>query len=278
MPRTYHNGVRGTFMDVNTHNRYFRDIHYNQDAAITWLDHDRTSRQLTLSTQSNYERRLEELIQHHCTHIESIAELFSEERKQQILCVWINVAIVADYNPPFETIGKFFGIWHEHHRGNHKGVHEFYFEDNYILLLNIHNTVLNSHYSEWKPDGVRAFGRDYFTNKQALMSMQASKVQHKLYRASQPGQSCDAVCRQQGDGKQCIEALLPYANNCEMLQKHFPCVECSGSMGAEQPAYVREEASAASLPRHCLYNEDTSIMPIKCAASHPDTLRLCVCE
>ena len=36
VPRTFHNGIQGTFMDINTHNKYFRDIDYNIDQDVTW--------------------------------------------------------------------------------------------------------------------------------------------------------------------------------------------------------------------------------------------------
>jgi hypothetical protein len=36
VPRTYHNGIKGTFMNLETHNRYFRDIGYNTDKSVTW--------------------------------------------------------------------------------------------------------------------------------------------------------------------------------------------------------------------------------------------------
>lgn len=36
VPRTFHNGIVGTFMDLHTHNRYFRDIDYNIDGGVEW--------------------------------------------------------------------------------------------------------------------------------------------------------------------------------------------------------------------------------------------------
>ena len=36
VPRTFHNGIQGTFMDINTHNKYFRDIDYNANQDVTW--------------------------------------------------------------------------------------------------------------------------------------------------------------------------------------------------------------------------------------------------
>ena len=36
VPRTFHNGIVGTFMNLETHNRYFRDVAYNTDENVKW--------------------------------------------------------------------------------------------------------------------------------------------------------------------------------------------------------------------------------------------------
>lgn len=45
VPRTFHNGVKGTFMDDQTHNRYFAKIDYNKDPQVTWKDRPSLVRQ-----------------------------------------------------------------------------------------------------------------------------------------------------------------------------------------------------------------------------------------
>ena len=45
----------------------------------------------------------------------------------QVLCLWLNVNPHQD-PPPFGTPARFFGLWHEHRRGAHKGLHEFYWD------------------------------------------------------------------------------------------------------------------------------------------------------
>jgi len=35
-PRTYHNGIKGTFMDQSTHDKYFAHVGYNVDADFRW--------------------------------------------------------------------------------------------------------------------------------------------------------------------------------------------------------------------------------------------------
>jgi hypothetical protein len=36
MPRDYHVGIKGTFMDEGTHKRYFASILSNTDPAVDW--------------------------------------------------------------------------------------------------------------------------------------------------------------------------------------------------------------------------------------------------
>ena len=36
VPRTFHNGIVGTFMNLETHNRYFRDVAYNTNEKVKW--------------------------------------------------------------------------------------------------------------------------------------------------------------------------------------------------------------------------------------------------
>jgi hypothetical protein len=36
VPRTFHNGIVGTFMNLKTHNKYFRDVDYNLNEAAQW--------------------------------------------------------------------------------------------------------------------------------------------------------------------------------------------------------------------------------------------------
>ena len=36
VPRTFHNGIVGTFMNLKTHNKYFRDVDYNLNEATQW--------------------------------------------------------------------------------------------------------------------------------------------------------------------------------------------------------------------------------------------------
>ena len=54
------------------------------------------------------------------------------------MCIWIDIIHEMETShPPFFPIATFFGIWHEHRRSAHYGLHSFYWLDKYILLINI---------------------------------------------------------------------------------------------------------------------------------------------
>lgn len=69
------------------------------------------------------------------------------------VCVWI---VSSRENQDFNGISRFFGIWHEHSRGAHGGIHEFYFRSNHVLLLNIQDASVDGveSYSFLKPPDV----------------------------------------------------------------------------------------------------------------------------
>ncbi len=234
VPRTYHNGVKGTFMDQSTHNRYFKDIAYNQDTSIVWTSSASTSLPaVTESSYANYqkgsyqynEQRIQELLKvcHHLTSMEELIQLSSE-----IICIWISERVdIEDSRPPFYKISTFFGLWHEHKRGNHKGLHEFYFFSNYILLLNIDQSLLPplggrqaiQHYQQvpnfqnkykyftyesFKPKDIPVLSNDEFhqnyllkiKEKQAALGLLpgAAKVNTKnIYAGTATDMSCDEV-------------------------------------------------------------------------------------
>lgn len=179
VPRDFHNGIRGTFMDDRTHNKYFKDIANNQDPSLSWQQ-ERVSRgypPYLLATKEVYEARVTGLISS-CTHLRDVqvraptlSASFRNQRiddwpdnflffanqelvtnEDTILCVWIDVSPHSHLRPPpFEKIGNFFGIWHEIRRGNYRGVHEFYWKNNnYILLIN----SSDSPFARFKPRDV----------------------------------------------------------------------------------------------------------------------------
>jgi hypothetical protein len=180
----------------------------------------------------------------------------------------------------FAPVASFFGIWHEHRRGNHHGLHEFYFEDNYVLLLNVHDEVGRNigtekrTYRHLMPPEIKPQQHSGHFDKTLLAGLQRRKMHVKTSKAPSPGMSCTEVCRAQG--QRCKPALLTVINTCDALQEQFSCSECKTSYGAEQPAFVDPHAEAKYGPSLCLINTGPEVST--CEASHSSTYRLCPCE
>lgn len=276
VPRTFHNGIQGTFMNVETHNRYFRDIAYNTDPSISWvgkgLDSNETSVFETV-TRDNYEERMEYLIQR-CTHVKDLHQLITEPNG--LLCVWIsaNPSPADGFPPEFEQISRFFGLWHEHHRGSHGGVHETYFQSNaYVLIINVFGAQGDvTSYKHLKPEYIQPMTQEDFS-PQAVNEAKADLSSVSGFAAFSAGQNCDQVCG--ALGKRCDPTQFTLINSCRAMKEKFPCKACSNSFGEEQPAYVADSAPRDFLPGHCLI----STLPERatCSASHRATLRLCGC-
>ena len=119
-------------MNLDTHNRYFRDIAFNQIKDTYWSE-----TAYIQGISELYEARIKDLI-NGCHHAGTLQEMITTGIGK-VNCLWINVnpEPLSNGFQEFEQIGRFFGIWHEHKRGVHKGVHEFYWRGRYVLLLNI---------------------------------------------------------------------------------------------------------------------------------------------
>lgn len=168
VPRSFHNGVIGTFMNVETHNKYFKDIAYNRNVDVVW-----STRAYLQGVGDVYEQRIKELIDQ-CIHVESVNDLSSGRGIGKVHCAWINVNPDPSFNgfQEFEQVGKFFGLWHEHQRGVHRGVHEFYWKNRYVLILNIFESASRrdgevyegpaKNYKSLMPSSARVIARSEF--------------------------------------------------------------------------------------------------------------------
>lgn len=204
----------------------------------------------------------------------------------EIVCMWLSVSTNCESSPvAFAPIATFFGIWHEHRRGNHQGVHEFYWEGNYLLLLNVHDEDLRHRvggrnvgqkrvtFKHLMPPDVKPLRRTDQFDKTLLADFKRRHLKVKTTKAAAPGLSCNAVCS--ALGQTCKAENLALINTCAALQDAYACTACQASFGAEQPAYVDPRAEAQFSPGQCLFN--TGSAPSSCEASHPSTYRLCPC-
>lgn len=99
VPRSYHNGIKGTFMDLSMHNKYFKDIAYNTDPSVYWTEHqkNRGSAIYTDVLRQRYETEMEKLISE-CINVGTVQELISAKGKylniscsnESMLHAWVN--------------------------------------------------------------------------------------------------------------------------------------------------------------------------------------------
>ena len=284
VPRTFHNGIKGTFMNLDTHNRYFKNIAYNDKSAISWLSPPsqeviqvgtpiQTLPLYSQAIKSVYNVRIEDMISK-CNHVNLAAEIMTDT--PNLYCIWIDLAIEGDWGvpPPFEPIAKFFGLWHEHKRGSRQGLHEFHWHDHsYILLLNIHSSLGDSSYKHLKPSTAKIIDPNQF-NVNLIHEYRRNQLKLEGTPAEKPGMTCDQVCASKN--KSCRSDLLGLLNNCVSLNSAFRCQSCSPSSGPDQPAYVSPDADKVYSPGGCFYNINIEIST--CSGSHPATYRLCACS
>lgn len=216
----------------------------------------------------------------------------------------------------FEPVATFFGLWHEHRRGNYHGLHEFSFTGgNYVLLLNVfqdhrhrrhisHSGVVKS-YRDLMPRGVEPIRDPWAFDRSLLLMMRAKQtgLEGQPIAAARRGVSCDQVddddvclhlivvgildvmwmtCLSiakvcsDAAGRKCSIDKTRLLNSCEVVRQYFSCRICEMSEGLEQPAFVSTDAATGLRPGVCLVNSRPELT--ECGASHPWTIRLCACE
>lgn len=276
VPRTYHNGIKGTFMNLDTHNRYFKNIGTNADPNISWgpikfraqmAEIVMTVPYYMFSRYSVY-AAIKYQTRKACHHVTSIEDFLAQ--KDQLLCLWIDVNTGSNpYRPPdFEPIAKFFGIWHEYQRGSFENVHEFYWEGNYVHMTNLFN---NEEAEAYKPTEISAIpARDFDIS--LLTDMKRKSLNLKMYAGTETNQNCDDICM--SHGLVCDEASFSYINTCNAMSDTFPCKSCTHSNGYDQPAIVEDVSK--SNHGQCLLSSNPSLS--LCRAKHISTKRLCVCK
>ena len=152
-PRVFHAGIKGTFMEKRTHKKYFAQIATNHDPKINWVKGNKQAREGILHVlHDNYKDLLRKRILG-SKPLSALSDFDSfDSNKNKAISVWISVSVIDGNNRGFGHIAAFFGIWHEHQRGSHCGVHEFSWckpsspsEKIRVLLINVHGSVGRHH-------------------------------------------------------------------------------------------------------------------------------------
>jgi hypothetical protein len=190
MPRVFHNGVKGTFMDRKTHEKYFARIATNRDATIKWRvpkayggGSDGSQGEIASGKHMDpwvraarnlaYEARIKRLLTSPATrHVSDPGGEIPTLPAGSSVAIWVNIDVSRDHPNPFKPVGQFFGIWHEAKRGAFRGVHEFWANggETHVLLVNVHPSVkenkpkgvVHSSFAGYLPSGYRALPGNYF--------------------------------------------------------------------------------------------------------------------
>ena len=284
VPRDFHAGSKGSYMDLKTHKKYFAGIDYNKDENFRWAA-DTGSQAL----ETNYEKRLEGLIKNG-VHIRRGSELIEDSNDDLARIVWYK----ADPHPKKEKqvipLMAEFHIWHQVLRGARQAVHEFWYKNKKIVLINTFDPARTKPPSKkqksiWffgypqQTKWIRHLPKDVpvFNANNLLAQMKGSNdspiVQHEVgfqivgAAPSDVGKSCDYVCARKG--LKCSVSLLSSANNCDQLRAAFGCDACRVSYGSDQPSMVHSDST-------CLVNADKSYF--SCAGVYSGSRRLCTCS
>lgn len=131
--RNYHAGIKGTFMDSGTHNRYFGSIAMQADPAFSW-DTPVGAAAIEDITIGSYERRLLSLLSDKDTvHLKTVSEISSFS--EGIGVVWYSCPPNEENHNKMRSVAGFFGVWHEGGRGSRDGVHELWWLGSAKLIL-----------------------------------------------------------------------------------------------------------------------------------------------
>jgi len=128
VPRVFHNGIQGSFMTQELHDKYFGKIKLNDDPSPWLMDAYKGAVLETYKTRLidllNTEGPNKDIIQvvNKIDDLSDTAVRSFIDKGKEVLILWIN----ANSNPNPDHIGAFFGLWHEIERGAHKGIHEIF--------------------------------------------------------------------------------------------------------------------------------------------------------
>lgn len=135
VPRDYHAGVKGTFMDSGTHNKYFGSIAMQASASFTW-DTPEGADAINRVMQPQWELRLRALLKDASTeHLADVPAIASFAGEGRVGVVWYSAAPGMHNHETMRPVASFFGVWHEGGRGSWMGTHDIWWLAGARLVL-----------------------------------------------------------------------------------------------------------------------------------------------
>uniref|UniRef100_A0A7R9U447 Alpha-1,3-mannosyl-glycoprotein 2-beta-N-acetylglucosaminyltransferase n=1 Tax=Pinguiococcus pyrenoidosus TaxID=172671 RepID=A0A7R9U447_9STRA len=134
VPRTFHGGVKGSFMNQETHDRYFDRIAHQRDPAFSWDD-----AQLWLglppylvATKFVYEAwTLSQITAPSPIARTGQTVTWTQEEEPSTAVFWLRPTNKQDW----ERLAQFYGLWHERDRSAHKKMLRFWRHGRRTILI-----------------------------------------------------------------------------------------------------------------------------------------------
>lgn len=185
IPRTFHHGATGTFMNAALHDNFFAHIAHSVDATVQWPPSGWPELRAHLRSKA-YEVRLRRTL--------ALAQPLTDLRKllqggnvtRPPLALWYTQPPRGSSLNLFRDLALLIGIWHEMRRASHQGVHELWCGGVPLLLV---NTVQGpgaqpSPYMDLAPEPAKVFTTEAALRKAVLRAVRAW-----------PGRSQTSICR-----------------------------------------------------------------------------------
>ena len=156
IPRSFHAGSKGTFMDPWHDARYFRRI-VHRTAPYRW-----PRRAYAPVMTDAYELRIRKQLAS-AEHVGDLAALKAraaaadDARPLALWYHWPPAQKFRDNPPPFLCLSEVLGIWHEHQRAAHSGLHEHHLGRRKVFLINVRES---DDYRTFKPVGLAPLTQD----------------------------------------------------------------------------------------------------------------------
>ena len=216
--RIYHNGVKGTFMNSETHKLYFQDIDVVTSEDQRIVEQHSNSNSNSNSKHDNWQTSCEDSMGRNncplflkgsqdmqdsiltekvsqCTQLSSLEEL--SQHPGEIVCIWISMPLTQS----FDTVARFFHIWHEFKRGEYGGVHEFGWENSWVVLLNTHavsETILALKRVDPIPMTAFASASTSSSSNSLMASLSTQEKQHvHILSSKETNMNCHQICQSQ---------------------------------------------------------------------------------
>ena len=257
--RNYNTGRKGTHSDEGFYRKYFEGIVWNKQAAV-WMG-AATTRLIAGAYEPWLLSRL-----HAASQISSTTQFAQYTYTDLVLFLDMH----GPDDPRWEkSYAPYFGLFHSQPfiRGIYKdSVVYTRWRTNYLFL--VFSGGSETFAKVRKEASTKILGPSAFQNEGSSGEIRVHRaiprsIDGVSNAVTKPGassplpvlgsvsESCTDVCRRRTyrRGRKanapelvCTVAALARINDCDSMQKHFPCAKCEGNWGTDQPAYVHNPA------------------------------------